>query len=177
VDTPAAAAIVGLTLLTAGCLSVEAEAPEVLLTRTALPMAPATPLPGGLRSSLTVRIDSPYDPVELPDGLTTELRPQSLTLLTTRGLDDLTVIEAFQVRLGSSADGAPPPTLLFDRQAPFDFVEGPFLRSTTNLRPNVMDYWTLSQTWYELTVVGQLPDYPWMADLTVNFSGQVSYSP
>jgi len=169
--------LVALGMAAAGCLSVRADAPEVRLTRTDLQMPAAGLALGGRPVSVTVRFDSPYEPVELPSGVDSELRPDSLTLTSTSGIADLSVIDSFQVRIGATDPTAPPPALLFDRQSPFDSLSGTQLVATTELHPNVLDYWTKEGAWYELTVTGALPDHVWIADLEVTFSGTASYTP
>ena len=163
-------------LVLSGCVSVEAELSEVEVTRQGLEMdGSVVPLELG-EVALTTSFDHPYEGFEIPENVRSELRPTGASLRAGAAVADLSFLSGFEVVIGSRDPSAPPPAVVFEyRRVGADAV-GPLIEVVPVDRPNVLDYWKTGAAYYELTVIGELPEEKWSVDVSVQFSGQVQLS-
>jgi hypothetical protein len=162
------------SLATLGCLSVEGEVPEVVMTRHALAIGPSL-LPDAGDTAQTVSFEHPYQAFSLPDGVESELRPVRTSVTAVGGVDDLAFIHACSLTIATRDPQGPAPATVVDYSLDPSAMPGARLTADAVARPNVIDYWVTGSTFYTLTVVGQLPSEPWTIDVEVAFSGSVKY--
>lgn len=169
-------AVVGavLAISTAGCVSVEADVQDVVVTTQGLEIN-GSKMPVDLgEQEITVRFDHPYEGVDLPEGVDSELRPTGATMTAASGVGDFSFLSAFSVTVGSTAPEAPPPAVVFEYQRQGDGPVGHSIDISPAGSPNVLDYWETTGAYYELTVRGDLPELSWAVDVVIEFSGKVS---
>ncbi|MBN1608827.1 MAG: hypothetical protein JW940_19530 [Polyangiaceae bacterium] len=158
-----------------GCVSVEGDVPEVVMTRHALAIGPS-PLPTGFGEvSQTVSFEHPYQSFSLPDGVQSELRPTWMSVTAVKGVEDLAFIRACTLVMATRDPAGPAATTVVDYSREPPGTPGACLTADAVNRPNVVDYWVSGSTFYTLTVVGDLPPTPWAVDVEVAFSGSVKY--
>jgi hypothetical protein len=163
-----------LAVTVGGCVSVEADVQDVVVTTQALQINGATvPVDLG-QQEITVRFEHPYDAVDIPEGVDSELRPTRGTIVAASGVDDLSFLSGFRLSIGSTAPEAPPPAVVFEYQRQGDGPAGPTIDVSPTGSSNVIDYWETNGAYYELTVRGDLPERLWTVDVAVEFSGKVS---
>ncbi len=169
-------AIVGavLAISAVGCVSVEADVQDVVVTRQGLEIS-GSMMPVDLgEQEITVRFDHPYEGVDLPAGVNSELRPTGVMLTAASGVSDFSFLRAFSVTIGSTAPEAPPPAVVFEYQSQGDGPVGHSIDISPARSPNVLDYWETTGAYYELTVRGDLPELLWAVDVAIEFSGKLS---
>ena len=157
-----------------GCLSIEGDVPEVRMTRHALtiqgmPSEEAGPV------ARTVTFSHPYDALQLPDEIQTELRPVSCTLAARDGVDDLSFLMGFSLVISSPASAAPAAQEVFAYSADESAPAGSTLTVAATSSPNVFEYWSTDATEYTLIVYGHLPEQEWTIDVAVDFRGKAKF--
>jgi hypothetical protein len=145
-----AALVVGAAT-TLGCLSVEAEAPEVEMTRRALTFEGVPGAEQGGPMARTVTFAHPYDALHL------------------------SFLQGFTLVIASKDPSAPEPVQVFDYTRDDAESPGPELRAVASSSPNVFDYWKTGSTEYTMTVYGQLPEQAWTVDVVVGFRGKAKF--
>jgi hypothetical protein len=170
-----ASALCAAGLAALGCVSVEGDVPEVVVTRRALTIGPS-PTPAGCGEvSQTASFDHPYQSFSLPDGVQSELRPLWMSVAAVEGVDDLAFIRACALAMATKDPAGPAAVTVVEYSRDASAPPGARLTADAVARPNVIDYWTTGSTFYTLTVAGELPSEPWAVDVEVAFSGTVKY--
>lgn len=159
-----------------GCVQVEGDIPEVVVTQQHLSFdgAPAIPAGLGADAALTREFEHPYDSFDVPAGFETELRPVRATLTATDGVSDLAFLRGFALVVGSRSPDAPMPQKVFEYTRDDDAPPGRELTVEALVRPNVIELWNTGEAYYSLTVYGAIPQTDWALDVAVEFHGRVS---
>ena len=126
-------------------------------------------------SAQTVTFDHPYDALQLPAEIQSELRPVRCVLTARGGVDDLDFVEGFNLVIGAADSTGLPVEEIFDYQRDESDPVGPELRADAVNRPNVLDYWATGTTQYTLTFYGKLPENDWSLDVSVVFEGKAKF--
>lgn len=169
----AAAFVSVLAASTGGCLSVEAEIPEVEITHRDL-MFEGAPIeiPGEI--AVTKSFSQEHGKLEFPEGLESEVKTLAVTLKATSGVSDLSFIR--YLRISMSAGAEHPAIELGTYDADTDASSGAEITLKTLNPVNVLDAWKTESATFTLEVAGSLPTRSWTADITVRFAGKAKYS-
>lgn len=161
--------------LALGCVSIEGDVPEVVMTQHALTFE-GSPAPVALGDTAqAVSFPHPYESFEVPDGVESELRPVRATITPVQGVSDLAFLKQVTLAIATRDAQGPAAVTVFDYSGdPLERV-GPALTADAVSQPNVIDYWAGGSTFYTLTVFGSLPSNAWAVDVDVAFAGSVKY--
>jgi hypothetical protein len=167
----AALALVSLTA--GGCmLQVEADVPDVEITQHDLVFT-GVPAAGSLGDvSLSKSFSQQHQRLDLPSGLTTEVKALSVTLTAKTGITTFDFLQNLRLTM---SDGVHDPVELIN------YERDPSAPSTTVLTMpsanpvNTLDEWKTNSATFTVTVAGQLPSQDWTVDLSVDFSGKIKY--
>jgi hypothetical protein len=157
-----------------GCVSVEGEFPEVELTRHNLKVD-GVPSISDEPVAHTVTFDHPYNALELPADIDSELRPVRCVLTARDGVEDLDFIEGFNLVIGGADSVGLPPAEIFDYQRDEPEPDRSVVATDAVDRPNVLGYWATGTTQYTLTFYGRLPEQDWSLDVSVVFEGKARF--
>lgn len=157
----------------AGC-SAHADIPEVVVTQSEVVFDGVPVINGRPESS---RLDTSFDHpegFELPDFLTTELRPLGAVLMAADPYQDLAFITSLSLTIESKLNDELPrievATYTRDSMDASNSIE-----IEANSDADVLKYWRTDAALYQLTVIsGALPEAPWEVDVVVKFSGSLS---
>jgi hypothetical protein len=159
--------------MTPGCLQATAEVPDVEITRQNIEI-PATPalVPDG--TVVTFQKEFKYDeaPVDLPDNVTLDMHATEITLSLREGPTDLSFMHAASLTVSKS--GAAAETVI-DYQRGSEAV-GTSVTLPVQGDPKLLDPWSVQDATFVLTLTGELPKVAWSVDISIRFSGKVSYS-
>jgi hypothetical protein len=165
---PHALALLALgSLLGAGCLSVEAEFPDVQVVQRGIQFS-GVPATGG-DASMSKSYSQQHGKLELPDGIQPEVKAFAVMLRATDGVPDLSFIHYFRVTM--SADGVAPIELGSYEPTPGAAV-GPAIGLTTLNPIDVFDAWNTTSATFTLDIVGDLPSSDWTGDVVAHFSAR-----
>jgi hypothetical protein len=174
--------LVSAVLFASGCVSVQAEVPEVMVTQKDLGME-AVPVAGlppqALVELMTERSVSlepcsfPHGPIELPEGLNSNVRTVGVQLVTNRGIEDFSFIRKMDVTI---SDGKNPPLKLasFDRDSG-DTTETNTLTFRTLNATDTLSMWQTEAITFNVDLTGSIPMQAWSMDVIVRFSGDFKY--
>jgi hypothetical protein len=158
----------------AGCgISVEADVPEVEITRhdVAFDGVPVAALIGDV--SVTQSFSQKHDKLELPDGLDSEVKPLGVTVTAKAGIQDFGFVHNFRVLM--SDDVHDPVELVSYEQDPAAAPSN--VLTLTSANPvNVFDQWKTSSATFTIEVAGSLPPNAWSIDLGIRFSATAKYT-
>ncbi len=153
-------------------LQVEADVPEVEITQHDVVFA-GVPAAAGLGDvSLTKSFSQQHQRLELPAGLTTEVKAMGVTLTAKSGIDNFDFLKNMRVTM---SDGVHDPVELVDYQR----VDG--APSTNDLTVesanpvNTLDQWKTDSATFTVEVAGGLPPGDWTMDVAVRFAGKIVY--
>jgi hypothetical protein len=147
----------------AGCMvSVEAEIPDVQVTQKGLAFA-GVPIGGALGDvSMTQTFSQEHDALDLPEGLTSEVKALEVSLhyLRLTMSDDGNNANAVELINYERDDAAGP---------------SPVLKMIAANPVNALEKWKTKSALFTIDVAGTLPEHDWVADITVRFGGKISY--
>lgn len=156
-----------------GCMSVEAEIPEVEVTQHDLAFegVPQAGLLGDV--SMTRSFSQKHDKLELPDGLDSEVKALGVSLIAKDGVTDFGFIH--NLRLTMSDDAHAPVELINYQQEP-GATPGRVLHMQSANPTNTLEQWKTESATFTIEIAGALPEDAWKVDLAIRFSGKVKYS-
>jgi hypothetical protein len=164
------------SLSSGGCmLQVEADVPEVEVTQHDVTFqgvaAPAGVSPSDV--SLTQSFSQQHQRLELPAGLTTEVKAMGVTLSANTGIDNFDFLKNMRVTM---SDGVHPPVELIDYQQ-VDGAPSTNVLTIESANPvNTLDEWKTDVATFTLEVAGALPSSDWSLDVSVRFAGKLVYN-
>ncbi len=167
--------LVGAWVAGGSACSARADIPEVVVTQSEVMFDGVPRLDGvDITTSLSTSFDHP-EGFEVPDGFDSELRPLGVVVEGYGDMHDLAFIDGLRLTLASRDPNGPEPAdvVTYTRQAG---DAGPMLDVAAEDDTNVIDYWKTNSAFYQLTVVGDLPEQQWGVNVTVRFSGSLSVS-
>jgi hypothetical protein len=190
-----------LAAATSGCISAEVEIPEVQVTRQNLcfpgvpPEVPTSVPPNtppevlaqlGITElgdvELPVQTFS-YDeqPVDLPEGLTSDMHVKSVTVAAHEGTQSLSFVRRLRFTLTRPGQAAAEATVLLE-YPPVGSSSAALIEKSLTIPvqglDDVVDPWKPQPGIYELRIWGDLatvPREPWAVDVTLSFTGTVLY--
>jgi hypothetical protein len=161
-------------LAASGCLSVDAEVPEMQVKRHDLVFegVPETP---GVAAAVTETFTHRHSPLWVPDGIQSEIRATEVTLEARQGTPELSFIEGLLLVTSADEQGSAEPEVVLAYERAEQVRVGQVLSMPARSTTNLAELWQTDATHYELTVWGMLPAQSWSVDVTVTFSGSFSY--
>lgn len=161
------------SFLSQACVQANVDVPDLEVTRqdVALQSAPAG-TPANTEATIVQQFQYEKTPSSLPGSVTANLHATDVTFTLKKGATDLSFIRS--AKLTVTEPGGEPQTVLdYKGDAPVgSSVTLPVLASPPSLNP-----WSMDSSTFELTVTGVLPQQEWYLDVTLGYTGSVSYSP
>lgn len=165
--------VIAAAALTSGCIQAKAEVPEIEITRQNI-QVPATPaaVPDGTVVTLEKQFQCDEAPVTLPDSVTMDVRATEITISLRKGPANLSFVHEASLTV-SKAGGVAETVATYKRssQGAESFVTVPVQGDSKFLDP-----WSAADSTFVLKLVGELPKQEWSVDLSIKFSGSLSYS-
>ena len=162
------------SLATGGCsLQVEADVPEVDITQHDVAFQGVSPVAANLGDvALTQSYSQQHQRLELPAGLTTEVKAMGVTLTAKSGIDNFDFLKNMRL---SMSDGVHPPVELIDYER-VDGAPSTNVLTVESANPvNTLEQWKTDSATFTLDVAGAMPTGDWAVDVSVRFAGKVVY--
>jgi hypothetical protein len=171
---PLAVAAALASALGVGCVRVNADVPEVEVTRENLTFQ-ALPDVVPTETEITVKQSFAYDqsPVDLPNSITTNMRATEVTVTVRHGATDLSFVHFLTLTL--SKPGSATQTIIDYARSNTQPV-GASITVPVQGSEDALNPWEAQDSTFEVTATGTLPRQAWSIDVTVKFSGSFSYS-
>jgi hypothetical protein len=158
----------------AGCVSVDAEIPDVEVTQKDLTFD-GIPVGGGLGDvSMTRTFSQEHDALDLPEGLNPEVKALAVSLTAKSGIKDLNFVRYLRLTMSDTSDNSNAVELINyerDDSAPPSNV----LNMTAANPVNALEKWKTKSALFTIDIAGTLPDNDWTADVTIRFAGNIHY--
>jgi hypothetical protein len=159
----------------AGCMvSVDAEIPRVEVTQRDLLFA-GVPVAGALGEvSMTRSFSESHQALDLPAGLTSEVKALDVSLTAKQGISDFSFVRNLRLTMSDESDGADAIELInYERDiaAPASLV----LTMVSANPVNTLEKWKTKSALFTIDIAGTLPDTDWSVDVTVRFAGSIHY--
>lgn len=157
-----------------GCVQATADVPELEVTRQKLEFSAAPAIvPSGTVLTVTQQFTNESEPVKLPDSVNADVHATEFSLTIKDGADNLSFVRS--AKLSATRKGGTPETI-------FDYASDGGETSKTLVLPiddksGALDPWSINSTTFEITVTGELPRQVWHADVSLKYSGSISYAP
>ena len=161
-------------LSTGGCMmQVEADVPEVEITQhdVVFQGVPQSQVNIG-DVALTKSFSQTHQRLELPAGLTTEVKAMGVTLTAKSGIDNFDFLKNMRV---SMSDGTHDPVELVDYQRPDGAASTNVLSVESKNPVNTLDEWKTDSAVFTVDIAGALPSSDWSIDVSVRFAGKIVY--
>lgn len=161
-----------------GCaLSVQADVPDVEVTQHGISVpgvpAAASSFLGGGDVSTSMSFDESLPDLNLPKDLTSTVKAVKVDLIAKDGIQDFSFLHSLRITM--TPKGSKTVTELINYTRPDGATVGKTL-SIDSLNPvNILDQWKADSATFNVQVEGELPSANWTFDMSVHFSGQVSY--
>jgi hypothetical protein len=170
-----ALATIALALGAGGCMvSVEAEIPDVEVTQKGLSFA-GVPIGSALGDvSMTTSFSQEHDALDLPQGLTSEVKALEVSLTAKEGISDFGFVRYLRLTMSDDSDNTNAIELINyerDSSVPASNV----LKMIAANPVNTLEKWKTKSALFTIDVAGTLPEHDWVADITVRFGGKINY--
>jgi hypothetical protein len=159
----------------AGCMvSVEAEIPDVQVTQKGLAFA-GVPIGGALGDvSMTQSFSQEHDALDLPEGLTSEVKALEVSLTAREGISDFNFVHYLRLTMSDDGNNANAVELInYERDEAA--APSPVLKMIAANPVNALEKWKTKSALFTIDVAGTLPEHDWVADITVRFGGKIRY--
>jgi hypothetical protein len=189
-----------ISILTLGCGSIEAEVPETSVTKQNLlfdgaPKGLPTILPENVSPEVLATLGISEDgyfhlptmsfsysdkPVDVPDGLSSEMRVKSVTISSHKELFSLSFVRKLTLSVKNLDAAAEPVTVILrypNEQTGNESLETSLTMSVDGI-DSIDDPWRLRNELFTLDIWGdiaELPREPWAVDVTLSFSGSIAF--
>jgi hypothetical protein len=158
-----------------GCMmQVEADVPEVEITQHDV-VFDGVPQPVAANTddvSLAKSFSQQHQRLELPAGLTTEVKAMGVTLAAKSGIDNFDFLKNLRVTM---SDGVHTPVELVDYQRPPGAPSTNVLTVQSANPVDTLDVWKTDSATFTIEVAGALPSADWTIDVSVRFAGKLVY--
>ena len=168
------ASTLALSAGAAGCISVDAEIPDVEVTQKDLAFA-GVPIGSALGDvSMTQTFSQEHDALDLPQGLNPEVKALAVSLTAKSGIKDFSFVRYLRMTMSDTADNTNALELInYERD---DSAPASNVLNVTAANPvNALDKWKTKSALFTIEVAGTLPDNNWTADVTIRFGGNIHY--
>ncbi|HEX3693778.1 MAG TPA: hypothetical protein VH374_00205 [Polyangia bacterium] len=159
-----------------GCaLSVEADVPEIEVTKKDIAFA-GVPIGAALGDvSMTKSFSQKHTALELPQGLTTEVHAIGVTLTAKSGVTDFSFIHMLRLTMADENNQATSVELI-NYEQPTNAAPSATLTMVSANPANALKEWMSDSAIFTIDVAGTLPTGDWSADVTMKFGGSIKYS-
>jgi hypothetical protein len=159
----------------AGCMvSVEAEIPDVEVTQKGLSFA-GVPIGGALGDvSMTQSFSQEHEALDLPEGLTSEVKALEVSLTARQGISDFNFVHFLRLTMSDDTNNANAVELI-DFQRDDSAAPSPVLKMIAANPVNALEKWKTKSALFTIDVAGTLPEHDWVADITIRFGGKIRY--
>jgi hypothetical protein len=160
----------------AGCaLSVEADVPEIEVTKKDISFQ-GVPIGAALGDvSMTKSFSQKHTALELPQGLTTEIHAIGVTLKAKNGIKDFSFLRMLRLTMADEKNQSTSIELInFQQEA--NAVASDTLTMISANPVNALEMWKSDSAIFTIDVAGTLPTSDWSADVVMRFAGSVKYS-
>jgi hypothetical protein len=158
----------------AGCISVDAEVPDVEVTQKDLSFD-GVAIGSALGDvSMTRTFSQEHDALDLPAGLNPEVKALAVSLTAKSGIKDFGFVRFLRMTMSDTSDNSNALELInYERNdaAPASNV----LQMTAANPVNALEKWKTKSALFTIEVAGTLPDNDWTADITIHFAGNLHY--
>ncbi len=168
------ASALALSAGAAGCVSVDAEIPDVEVTQKDLSFA-GVPVGGALGDvSMTRSFSQEHDALDLPEGLNPEVKALAVSLTAKSGIKDFSFVRYLRLTMSDTTDNSNAVELInYERS---DSASPSNVLNMTSANPvNALEKWKTKSALFTIDVAGTLPDNDWTADVTIRFGGTIHY--
>jgi hypothetical protein len=122
--------------------------------------------------SLTKSFSQQHQRLELPAGLTTEVKAMGVTLTAKSGIDNFDFLKNMTLTM---SDGVHDPVTLVDYERA-DGAPSTNVLTIESANPvNTLDAWKTDSATFTVVVAGGLPSGDWSLDVSVRFAGKIVY--
>lgn len=171
-----AAAAALLSTGAAGCaLSVEADVPEIEVTKKDIAFEGVAIAAALGDVSMTKSFSQKHTALDLPEGLTTEVHAIDVTLKAASGIKDFTFLRMLRLTMADETNPAKSIELINYQQQPGGGA-GDTLTMVSANPVNAMEEWKSESAIFTIDVAGTLPAEAWSADVVMRFAGSIKYS-
>jgi hypothetical protein len=125
--------------------------------------------------SMTKNFSQNHSALNLPKGVTSEVRAISITLTAKNGVTDFSFIHTLHFTISDANNLTSSIELINYQQEPGATVTDTLTIISTN-PANVLNQWMSDSTIFTIDISGTLPTNDWSADMVLRFSGSVKYS-
>ena len=157
-----------------GCVQAEMSVPDLEVTRQDVSIQPApSTIPAGTEVTVVQQFKYEKTPSPLPSSITSSMHATDVTFTLKRGATDLAFIHGATLTVAGPG-GKPETVLEYEPKAGGTKVNAitlPLLSS-----PDALNPWSVDTSTFELTITGILPTEVWFMDVTISYSGSVTYS-
>jgi len=159
----------------AGCMvSVEAEIPDVEVTQKGLSFA-GVPIGSALGDvSMTQSFSQEHEALDLPEGLTSEVKALEVSLTARQGISDFSFVHFLRLTMSDDTNDANAIELI-DFQRDDSAAPSPVLKMIAANPVNALEKWKTKSALFTIDVAGALPEHDWVADITIRFGGKIRY--
>jgi len=176
--TTVAASLALLTLSTmsgACALSVEAEAADIEVTQhdVAFDGVPFGGQIGDVSTGMSYSQQLPD--IKFPEGLDSTVKAVKIDVIARQGITNFDFLRLLHVTMRDKA-GKRAPIELINYEKADGATVGNTLSIPSGNPINVMEQWKDKNVTFDVQVAGTLPEQAWKVDISVHFSGKVSYS-
>ncbi len=158
----------------AGCISVDAEIPDVEVTQKDLSFD-GVPVGSALGDvSMTRTFSQEHGALDLPEGLNPEVKALAVSLTAKSGIKDFAFVRYLRMTMSDTSDNSNAVELINyerDDAAPPNNV----LNMIAANPVNALEKWKTKSALFTIDVAGTLPDNDWTADVTIRFAGTIHY--
>ena len=158
-----------------GCMvSVDAEIPDVEVTQKGLTFA-GVPVGSALGDvSLSRSFSQTHDKLELPEGLTSEVKALDVSLTAKNGITDFGFVRYLRLTMSDDASNANAIELINNEKDP-SATASAVLKMVSANPLNALEKLKTESALFTIDVAGTLPDHDWAVDITVRFAGKIHY--
>lgn len=165
-----------LSTASVGCARVEADVPDVRVTKRAVAFqgVPGSQAIGEV--SITQSFTLGENDLSWAKDLNSDVYASAVELRGVGKTQDLSFIHSAHVSMSDGAKNATvTPVALVDYERPAGAVASPVIDAPTLYPVNVSSVWKSERVVITLVLAGVFPDEGWEADVTLHLSGKLSY--
>ena len=164
----------GALAVTAGCVSVDADIPDVEVTQKDLTFSgvPVASAVGDV--SMSRSFSQEHDALDLPEGLTSEVKALEVSLTAEKGITDFGFVRYLRLTMSDTSDNSNAVELINYERDP-SVPASNVLKMVAANPVNALEKWKTKSALFTIDVAGTLPDQDWIADVTIRFGGKIHY--
>jgi hypothetical protein len=162
------------TVFAGGCVSVDASLPEMQLVQGGMEF-PAVPAQVVGEVSVSQSFSYAHDPIELPEGMESNVRTVGVSLLANQGIEDFSFLRSMKIQI--SDDVNPAIELASFEHAPGTTDNaGEVLVMKVNPDVDTLGIMKTESLGFVVDLSGALPTANWSMDVLIDMSGEVQFT-